>query len=105
MNWVTVIWSIGAGACLTLALLHILVWWNSRAARVNLVFSVLAIAVASLAALELALMRKIIVPFAWHCRQENNILKEKKQLQIFVLHKPYLQIWLQCIQCIMVLMD
>jgi two-component system sensor kinase FixL len=57
MNWVTVIWSIGAGACLTLALLHILVWWNNRAARENLAFSVLAIAVASLAALELALMR------------------------------------------------
>jgi len=40
-----------------LALMHIAVWWKDRAARANLVFSVMAIAVATLAALELALMR------------------------------------------------
>ena len=57
MSWVTVIWSVGAGACLTLALMNCVVWWKDRAARANLVFSVLAIAVASFAALELALMR------------------------------------------------
>src|SRR6188474_784691 len=57
MNWVTVIWSIGAGACLTLAFVQFIVWWKDRAARANLAFSVLAIAVAALAALELALMR------------------------------------------------
>ena len=57
MNWVTVIWPMGSGACLTLALLHIVVWWRDRAARANLVFSVMAIAVAAFAALELALMR------------------------------------------------
>src|SRR5438874_10790420 len=57
MSWVTVIWSIGSGACLTLALMNCVVWWKDRTARANLVFSVLAIAVASFAALELALMR------------------------------------------------
>jgi two-component system sensor kinase FixL len=57
MNWVTVIWSMGAGACLTLALIHIVVWWKDRAARANLVFSVLAIAVATFGLLELVLMR------------------------------------------------
>src|SRR5436190_11500241 len=57
MSWVTVIWSIGSGACLTLALMHVVVWWKDRAARANLVFSVMAIAVAAFAALELALMR------------------------------------------------
>src|SRR5437773_599397 len=57
MNWVTVIWSMGSGACLTLALMHVVVWWKDRAARANLVFSVMAIAVAAFAALELALMR------------------------------------------------
>src|SRR5206468_4306701 len=57
MNWVTVIWSMGSGACLTLALMHVVVWWKDRAARANLVFSVMAIAVATFAALELALMR------------------------------------------------
>jgi hypothetical protein len=40
-----------------MALLHILVWWNNRAARANLAFAVLAIAVAIFSALELRLMR------------------------------------------------
>src|SRR5215470_11925646 len=57
MSWVAVIWSMGAGACLTLALMHIVVWWKDKTAQANLVFSVLAVAVASFAALELALMR------------------------------------------------
>src|SRR6266700_6337700 len=57
MNWVTIIWAMGAGACLTLALMHLVVWWKDRTARANLVFSVMAIAVAAFAALELALMR------------------------------------------------
>jgi len=41
MSWVTVIWSVGAGACLTLAFLQFIVWWKDRSARANLVFSVL----------------------------------------------------------------
>jgi PAS domain S-box-containing protein len=40
-----------------LALMHLVVWWNDRTARANLVFSVMAIAVAAFAVLELALMR------------------------------------------------
>jgi len=59
MSWVTVIWSIGAGACLTLAFLQFIVWWKDRSARANLVFSVGAIAVAVFAALEFALMRAV----------------------------------------------
>src|SRR5215471_4566928 len=57
MNWVTVIWSIGAGACLTLAFLQFTVWWKDRAALANLVFSIGAVAVAVFAGLEFALMR------------------------------------------------
>jgi two-component system, LuxR family, sensor kinase FixL len=57
MNWVTVIWSVGAGACLTLAVIHIVVWWKDRTQRANLVFSLMAVAVAVFAALELAMMR------------------------------------------------
>src|SRR5215831_5097570 len=57
MSWVTVIWSIGAGVCLTLAFLQFIVWWKDRAALANLMFSVGAVAVAVFAALELALMR------------------------------------------------
>src|SRR6266480_1018866 len=57
MSWVTVIWSMCGGACLMLALMHVVVWWKNRTARANLVFSVMAIAVAAFAVLELALMR------------------------------------------------
>src|SRR5213595_2729415 len=57
MNWVTVIWSMGSGACLMLALMHLVVWWKDRTLRVNLVFAVMAIAVAAFAALELAMMQ------------------------------------------------
>jgi PAS domain S-box-containing protein len=57
MSLVTVVWSISAGACLTLAFLQFIVWWKDRAARANLVFAVGAVAVAVFAGLELALMR------------------------------------------------
>ena len=59
MSWVTVIWSIGAGACLTLSFLQFVVWLKDRSARANLVFSVGAITVAVFAALEFALMRAV----------------------------------------------
>lgn len=57
MSWVTVIWWMSAGACLTLAFLQFVVWWRNRAAQANLAFSILAVAVAAFAALELALMQ------------------------------------------------
>src|SRR5215471_4249403 len=57
MSWVSVVWSISAGACLMLAFLQFIVWWKDRAARANLVFAVGAVAVAVFAGLELALMR------------------------------------------------
>jgi PAS domain S-box-containing protein len=57
MSWVSVIWSVGVGTCLTLAFIQFVVWWKDRAACANLIFSVLAIAVATFAVLELALMR------------------------------------------------
>lgn len=57
MSWITFIWAAGAGACLTLALIYFVVWWKDRAARANLAFSVMAIAVAAFAALKLAVMR------------------------------------------------
>ena len=30
MSWVTIIWAMIASACLTLALVHVLVWWRRR---------------------------------------------------------------------------
>jgi PAS domain S-box-containing protein len=57
MNWVTVIWSLSAGACLTLAFLQFMVWSKDRAARANFALALGAVAVAFFAGLELALMR------------------------------------------------
>src|SRR5437867_5883562 len=57
MNWVTVIWSMGGGACLTLALMQLVLWWKDRTARAYLICSVMAVSVAAIAAFELAMMR------------------------------------------------
>ena len=58
MSSITVIWSMSAGAGLMLALTHAVVWLNDRKGRgANLVFAVMAVAVAALGLLELASMR------------------------------------------------
>jgi two-component system sensor kinase FixL len=56
MSWVTIIWSIVASACLSLAALHLLVWCQKRAALANLFFSLAAAATAVLAMCELWMM-------------------------------------------------
>jgi two-component system sensor kinase FixL len=57
MSWVTVIWSMGASACLTLAGLHLLVWLKQRRAWDHLLFVSSALAAALLAGFELTIMR------------------------------------------------
>ena len=57
MSWVTIIWAMIASACLTLALVHVLVWWRRREARANLFFALSAVATAVFAGCELWMMR------------------------------------------------
>ena len=57
MSWVTVIWSMIAAACLTLASIHLLAWFKKRAAWSNLLFSLMAVATTALAAAEFWMMR------------------------------------------------
>jgi two-component system sensor kinase FixL len=57
MSWVTIIWAMIASACLTLALVHVLVWWRRREARANLLFALTAVAAAVFAGCELWMMR------------------------------------------------
>jgi two-component system sensor kinase FixL len=57
MSWVTVIWSATAGICLTLAVVHLFVWLQSRSAWPNFWFSLSALAAASSAAFELLHLR------------------------------------------------
>ena len=56
MSWTTIIWSMNAAACLTLAALYLLVWCKQRENWVHLVFSSSAVAAAAIAAFELAMM-------------------------------------------------
>jgi two-component system, LuxR family, sensor kinase FixL len=57
MSWVTIIWAMIASACLTLALVHVLVWWRRREALATLLFALTAVATAVLAGCELRMMR------------------------------------------------
>src|SRR5271169_6134938 len=57
MPWATIVWSMVASACLTLAAIHLLVWSVNRAAWANLLFSLSALATATLAGCEYWMMR------------------------------------------------
>ena len=56
MSWVTVIWSMIASVCVTLAGIYLLVWRKNRAAWANLLFSMTALAAAAFAFCELSMM-------------------------------------------------
>ena len=57
MSWVTVVWSMVAAACLTLAGMHLLVWFMRRQAWGSLLFTVTAATTAALAFCELWMMQ------------------------------------------------
>jgi len=56
MNWITIVWSMNAGACLTLTAIYLVVWCRKRESWVHLLFSCSAIAAAAIAVLELAML-------------------------------------------------
>ena len=56
MNWVTLIWAMTASACLTLALVHALVWLRQREARAHGLFALSAMATAVFGGFELWMM-------------------------------------------------
>jgi two-component system, LuxR family, sensor kinase FixL len=56
MSWITIVWSMNAGACLTLAAIYLVVWWKQRQVLAHLVFSITAVAAAAIAGFELAMM-------------------------------------------------
>jgi two-component system sensor kinase FixL len=57
MSWITVLWSINVGACLTLAAMYLAVWCRGRESLVRLLFSCIAASAALIAAYELQLIR------------------------------------------------
>jgi two-component system sensor kinase FixL len=56
MSVVTVVWSMIAGACCTLAAAHLPVWWRNRESGASLAFAMAAICTAGLAFCELAML-------------------------------------------------
>jgi len=57
MSLVTIIWSMFAAVCLTLAAVHLPVWWINREARASLAFSVTTISTAAFAICELWMLQ------------------------------------------------
>src|SRR6478672_2631727 len=57
MSWITIVWSINVGACLTLATMYLAVWCRERESFVHLLFSCIAASAALIAAYELQLIR------------------------------------------------
>lgn len=53
MSWITFIWSMTAGICLTLGAVHLLVWIRQRGNWANLVFSLTAVAASVYAVLDM----------------------------------------------------
>jgi len=56
MSWITIVWSMNAAACLTLAAFYLAVWCKQRENWVYLLFSCSAIAAAAISAFELSMM-------------------------------------------------
>lgn len=57
LSWVTVVWSMIASTCLTLAVMYFLVWISNRAGYAHLLFSINAASMAAFATCELWMMR------------------------------------------------
>ena len=56
VSWITIVWSGAAAACVTMALVHLAIWLKQPRRTVHLVFTVLAMSVAVVAACEWMLM-------------------------------------------------
>jgi two-component system sensor kinase FixL len=57
MSWVTVIFSMTASACLTLAFIYGFIWWRQKNSWANLLFALAALGTAASAGFDLALLR------------------------------------------------
>jgi two-component system, LuxR family, sensor kinase FixL len=53
MSWITVVWAMSAAACLTLGVVHLLVWCQKRTAWASLLFALMSASVAAMGAIEL----------------------------------------------------
>ena len=70
LSWVTVVWSMIASACLTLAAIYFLVWFRNRAEWAHLLFSMNAASMTAFAFCELWMMRaatpdELLIALRW----------------------------------------
>ena len=56
MSWITVVWSVNAGACFVLAAIYFVVWCNQRDSWPHLLFACSAVAAAVVGLIELAML-------------------------------------------------
>jgi signal transduction histidine kinase len=61
MNWITIVWPMMAASILTLALLHLVVWFKQKQQLAHLFFSIAALGVAVMSGMELMAMRSISI--------------------------------------------
>jgi two-component system, LuxR family, sensor kinase FixL len=78
MNWVTTLWPMMAGACLTLGIVHLLIWLRRDASIAHLWFYMFAVSVTCYAGFELAMMHAQTV-------EEFRPLQRWLQIAVFVL--------------------
>jgi two-component system, LuxR family, sensor kinase FixL len=78
MSWITVVWSINAGACLALAAIYPGVWCKQRESWVRLVFSGIALAAGAIAVFELQLIHA-------HTSEEYGEILRWRQVPVWVL--------------------
>ena len=71
MSWITIFWAMSAAACLTLGVVHLLVWFQKRTAWASLLFALMAASVAAMGAIELLEMhaetpRQLATLYFWY---------------------------------------
>jgi len=71
MSWITILWAVIDAACLTLGVVHLLVWFQKRTAWASLLFALMAASVAAMGAIELLEMhaetpRQLATLYLWY---------------------------------------
>jgi two-component system, LuxR family, sensor kinase FixL len=61
MSWITVVWSMASAVCVTLALIHLALWFKRRAQVAHLLFALTALGAAGSGLIELAMLKSVTV--------------------------------------------
>ena len=57
MNWLTILWSMGAAACMTLGLIHLGIWARDRSGFAHVLFTTAALAAGANGLFELGMLQ------------------------------------------------